>query len=115
MTDQEHPLEWEYPALGELKRWIATLQQRVEGDMGKTVRYGSGDLHTIGNSLRRLAPGIDPTISDEELAVAFYAMGKLARIFSGYEMGQIPDEDSWYDLHFYSMMALKIRETGSWL
>jgi len=112
-TNQE--LEWEYPALTPLLEWINSLHERINNDMGKTVRYGSGDLHTIGAAMRRLAPGISTEISDEEIAVAFYTMGKIARIFSGYEMGQIPDSDSWYDLHFYSMMAMKIRQTGGWL
>jgi hypothetical protein len=69
----------------------------------------------IGTALRSMTPNIDQSISNEELAVAFYTLGKIARIFSGYQMGLVPDDDSWFDLHFYSMMALKIRETGRWL
>jgi hypothetical protein len=66
----------------------------------------------LGAAMRPLVPRA--AVSDEELAIAFYAYGKLSRIIGAISDGRRPSDDCWHDLGVYARMAQRVRETGDW-
>lgn len=80
----------------------------------KAKEYGSTDLKIIGRAMREMI-GIDPDIvTDEEIGIAFYALGKIARVISAIGSGSAPSDDTWHDITVYAMMVRRVREVGSW-
>lgn len=108
--------------VAEITKWWADL---AAGDAAttapKAVEYGAADLEIMGAAMQSLFPGIDAYSSahqaaiGREMAVGFYALGKVARLFGAYQRGELPGEDCWFDLSVYSIMARRIRETGRWV
>ena len=94
--------------------WDKTTQDEIESMMPKVVEYGSNDLKMIGDALLALRKDLRGTVEPDELAVAFYALGKIARILGAYEDGNTPSDDSWHDLAIYARMALRVRDAGDW-
>lgn len=96
--------------------WLETHDQATrEATLPKAIQYGSVDLELMGQALEAMMPQLNGKIRGTELAIQFYALGKLARLVSGYAEGIVPDVDSWHDLEIYSKMAQKVRETGDWI
>ncbi len=87
----------------------------------KAIKYGAADLKIMGQAMQQLYPGKDDMDSQSlqalglEMACAFYALGKSARLFGAFEQGRAPTDDDWYDLHVYAGMARYIREHGRWM
>lgn len=88
----------------------------------KAVEYGASDLAIMGKAMEGLFPNLssNPDAAEREaigleMATAFYALGKVARLFGAYQQGRLPGEDSWFDLTVYSMMARRIRQSGRWV
>jgi len=108
--------------LEEMKKWWWLLgQQDIHNVAPKAVEYGSADLRIMGAAMQGLlekaaiASGIDtPPNAGLEMAIAFYALGKAARLFGAYEQGKIPSNDTWDDLRIYATMGKRVRETGEW-
>ena len=94
--------------------WEATTQDEIESLMPKVIEYGSNDLKMIGDALLALRPDLRDVVKPDEFAVAFYALGKVARIFGAYADGRTPSDDSWHDLAIYARMALRVRDAGDW-
>ncbi len=89
--------------------WERTSEKDLRVMLPKRVAYGAADLRIIGRGMAELVG--KPEMSDEEaveLGVAFYALGKVARIVSGFTTGG-DRTDSWHDLTVYSMMARACR------
>lgn len=74
----------------------------------KATEYGSADLEIMGEAMRQLVQ--DEDADGEEMAIAFYLLGKVARMFGAYAKGQEPSDDTLHDLTVYSMMARWGRE-----
>lgn len=107
-------------SLEELVGWLHGHDQDLNRLLVERAdEYGSGDLEIMAAAMNRLLPenGLDPEarwVVAREMAIAFYLMGKVGRMFSAYERGQVPGTDSWRDVEGYAKIALKLRETGTW-
>ena len=80
----------------------------------KAKEYGSLDLRIIGSTMRGMigiAPGV---VSDEEIGIVFYQLGKIARAVSAIASGRKPSDDTWHDMTVYSMMVRRVRDSGEW-
>lgn len=94
--------------------WHATTKDEIDSMMPKVIEYGSNDLKMMGEAMLGLKPELADKIEPEELAIAFYALGKIARIFGAYQDGSAPSDDSWHDLAIYARMAQRVRDAGYW-
>lgn len=102
----------------ELKKWWADKADFESGQVApKAVEYGSADLKIMGQAMAMVSGRFGDDIPDRvwiELAIAFYALGKVARLFGAYEQGRLPSDDTWHDLGVYCRMAQRVRESGGW-
>lgn len=101
----------------DLKSWLDELEARIGSEtLRKAVQYGSADLEVMGAAMVLLLPedSRDRRLG-LQMAVGFYCLGKVARLFGAFEQGHSPTADDWFDLHVYAKMGLKIMETGRWL
>lgn len=107
--------------------WMEEHHARVrEAAMEKALKYGSSDLEIMGKAMQMLIGAPPPpdwdTMSQEEkdrlgqqAAIAFYNLGKLARVISNFSsLGHPVASDSWWDGEVYAMMGFKIGATGTW-
>jgi hypothetical protein len=97
-----------------LKWWQQTTKDEIESMLPKVIEYGANDLKVMGDAMLLLRPDLVGKIHPEELAISFYALGKMARIVGAYADGQIPSDDSWHDLAIYARMAQRVRDAGHW-
>jgi hypothetical protein len=98
-----------------MRKWFKRHVRRVaDATVPKAVEYGSSDLHAIGIQMAVLKPELLTVVNPEELAIAFYLQGKVARLFGAYERGEAPSDDTWFDCEVYSQMAQYVREHGKW-
>lgn len=114
MTDEERAKKEKRE---ELTAWWYTQAQREVGlVIDKAIEYGAADLKVMGKAMLQLMPGGDeqPERVGLELAIAFYALGKVARLFGAFERGAVPSDDCWSDLGIYCRMAQHVREVGRW-
>jgi len=109
-------------AINRLTEWWEKLaQQDINATVPKAVEYGAYDLDIMGQAMVALADGMWTGATQEErlaigreMACAFYLLGKTARIFSAFQRGERPSDDTWLDVTVYSVMARRIRQTGMW-
>ena len=101
-----------------LTAWIRDHQQQLRaGAVAKAHEYGSLDLAIMGGAISNLWPGIGedaPPAAKLQAAIAFYLMGKVARVLSALAEGQPPPTDSWEDAEVYAMMGRYVQEHGQW-
>lgn len=91
--------------------WMAQASQDAATVIPKAVEYSANDLVVIGRGL----PGVpEGTGAAAEAGVAFYALGKAARLTGALGEGRLPSLDTWDDLAIYSMMGRYIRQHGRW-
>lgn len=98
------------------KWWLSKAEEEIVRTIPKSLEYGSADLNVMGSAMLHLIP--KERRSQQlglEMAIAFYALGKVARLFGAYERGELPSEDTWFDLAIYTRMAMRVRETGRWV
>jgi hypothetical protein len=111
-ADDVHPLE------ANLRNWwMRTAAEDIEPMLGKLGEYGSADLKLMGVAMQCLAaaPAQEITLEEGiERAIAFYELGKVARLFGAFEIGITPSPDTLHDGTVYSMMLRRVRETGNW-
>jgi len=95
--------------------WNDEAKRELDILLPKAREYGSSDLRIMGYALRDWL-GLDKFSAHdgEELAIAFYALGKVARLFSAYQDGRLPSRDTWEDLAIYARMAIRVREAQGW-
>ena len=96
--------------------WHDKAEEEVHGVVPKAEEYGSVDLEIVGFALRQLraSNGEIPT-SNAELGIAFYLLGKVARVIGAYADGRSPSDDTWHDMAVYTKMGQRVRETdGRW-
>lgn len=120
-TENQRKLDLEAAVQSLLSWWESLASHDAAKTAPKAVEYGAADLDIMGQAMVALGNGAwDGATQDERLAIgremacAFYALGKLARIFSAFQQGRPPSDDSWFDLTVYSVMARRIRQTGIW-
>jgi hypothetical protein len=93
--------------------WIAEGTDEAEMTLRKAEEYGSLDLEIIGKQLKQLASK-NQVVDPAEIGIAFYVLGKAARLMSGYAAGSKPSDDTWRDIACYTKMAQRIRSSGRW-
>jgi hypothetical protein len=100
--------------------WIMTAVDDLNKTVPKVEEYGgvndgSADLRVMGYALAELADlhDVDEAVK-HELAVWFYALGKISRLVSDYVRGEPGKADTWFDMVIYAMMARRIQEMGRW-
>lgn len=109
----------------ELAQWWRNLAEgEINAVVAKAVEYGATDLRDLGwqvlemaDRRRKLVDGDDSLGADAyatEVGIAFYAMGKLARIAAAIKEGRQPSYDSWHDLGVYARMAQRVHQVGAW-
>lgn len=99
----------------ELANWWMTQSAKETANLvPKAISYGSIDLDIMGDAMMLLMPKLEGVVAKQELALAFYLLGKVSRIFGALEQGVAPAADSWEDSSIYAKMAMRVRETGKW-
>jgi ABC-type lipoprotein release transport system permease subunit len=102
--------------LSEWWRWQA--EQEIEQTIAKSAEYGAHDLVQMGQVMADFANQEQALMANgvtrEEIAIAYYALGKITRIIGAYKEGRRPSDDSWMDLHVYAGMAIRARDKGGW-
>lgn len=103
-------------AAHELTQWLEALEENgIPETVRKAVQYGSSDLRVMGEALALLLPKERRSAHiGMQMAVGFYALGKVSRLFGAFEQGTLPTADDWFDLKVYATMGLRILETGDW-
>lgn len=96
--------------------WAKVAAEDAARTIPKVIEYGSADLKVMGAALQAMIPRGEelPARVGQEAAVAFYLLGKVARMFGAYAQGQAPTDDTWLDARIYAMMGHRIRERGEW-
>jgi hypothetical protein len=111
--------------LPELQQWLKAHDDHLYKEMiRKAVEYGASDFKVMGQALAGM---IDGEVAEGEdrvmvmnhrgqlMAVAFYMLGKIARMTSAFERGELPGIDSAMDIEQYAKIYQKIAETGRWI
>lgn len=87
----------------------------------KAMEYGSADLDVMGEALVATSAFDTAGMSLEtkrklgqELALSFYLLGKVGRMFGAYANGRLPSDDTIHDATVYSMMLRRVRAEGAW-
>ena len=93
--------------------WLEETKFELDSVIPKAVEYGSADLKVIGFALSQMI-GKPTNVTDDELGIAFYVLGKVARLIGGYADGRSPSSDTWHDIAIYTKMAQYARENGGW-
>lgn len=94
--------------------WMDRALVECRNLIPKAISYGSVDLDIMGDALVKLTGVVADGVPPQELALTFYALGKVSRILGALEQGVRPSEDSWADLAIYAKMAIRVREVGHW-
>jgi hypothetical protein len=127
VSDWREPEPGTLPAgetpVAELAAWWRNLaDEEIAEVVVKATEYGATDLRDLGAQILEMAGrgrGIQqlPCSYDQwatEIGIAFYAMGKLARIAAAIKEGRRPSYDSWHDLGVYARMAQRVHQVGAW-
>lgn len=95
--------------------WIAQAMKEADATVAKMEEYGSRDLVEIGRKMCELQHRVEPVTDVEamEIGCMFYLLGKVARVTSAIERGEVASDDTWFDISVYSKMVLSARE-GAW-
>jgi hypothetical protein len=99
----------------ELREWI--IKRITAGTVdtaAKYDRYGSVDFHVMGAAMAAMLGHTEPDSDfDGRLAaIAFYVLGKTARMVGALHRGEPPTEDTWWDTAIYALFGLRITEEG---
>jgi hypothetical protein len=115
-------------AEGELRAWWMSLARRdMDAVVPKAVEYSAYDLDIMGHALlawsgqewganggRGGADAQERSAVGQEMAIAYYVLGKVSRLIGAYHEGKLPSNDTWDDIRIYATMAARVRETGRW-
>ena len=99
----------------EMRKWFKDhVDGVVDATVPKAVEYGSHDLRLMGEMMFLLFPDLRGAVHPEELGIAFYQLGKIARVFGALAAGRRPSDDTWFDQEVYAQMVQFVREHGKW-
>ena len=112
---------WDWSGVGDLAMsfqdwWIEQAAVEARQTVSKMEEYGSGDLVEIGRQMWQMAGrdvGLLPRVHAMEIGCMFYLLGKIARVTSAVERGDMASDDTWFDIGVYAKMVLAARE-GAW-
>jgi len=94
--------------------WLGHASIEAEQTVAKMEEYGSGDLVEVGRQMAKMCGRtVLSPVEAMELGIAFYVLGKVARVTSAIERGDRPSDDTWFDLSVYAKMVLAAR-AGAW-
>jgi hypothetical protein len=93
--------------------WLDETRSELDSVIPKALEYGSADLKVIGFALSQMI-GEPKDVTNDELGIAFYVLGKVARLVGGYADGRKPSDDTWHDIAIYTKMAQYARHNGEW-
>jgi hypothetical protein len=99
MTIEETPMNELAEKLSDW--WSEVSIVDIDLTIPKVNEYGSHDLIAQGKAVR-------PELDDAEAAIygcMFYALGKVYRALNQLNRGEMPSEDTLFDLSIYAMMA----------
>jgi hypothetical protein len=102
--------------MSELRKWwLAHAATEADATIAKMNEYGSGDLVAVGESVMRLAGRPIPTDKSVamEIGCLFYLIGKLERAVSAHKRGDLPSDDTWFDLAVYAKMV-QAKRSNAW-
>jgi hypothetical protein len=100
----------------DLEQWLrVTFERELPGTLAKARQYGSADLEVMAGAMMQVMPMLKTHEQGLQAAIAFYNLGKVARVFGALCQGEDPHPDCNYDSHIYALMGLKVGETGRWL
>lgn len=91
--------------------WNNQAREEFAQTAVKAKEYSSSDLRIMGAAMEE--GGVKEGYG-EEAAIAFYVLGKVARAVGALQEGQVPSDDTWFDISVYAKMVMRIRETGRW-
>lgn len=99
--------------------WRSISESDAQRTVPKAIEYGSIDLNIIGFALGECIPALkekrhEGSTHAAEMGIAFYLLGKIARMVSAYSEGQEASDDTWMDVTVYSMMGRRVRDRGAW-
>lgn len=88
----------------------------------KAIEYGAHDLKVMGGAMwamlpeasKEKVPWQEVDQFGQLMAIAFYQLGKVARVFGSLLQGEYPRDDTEYDLRVYSFMYEHIKIHGEW-
>lgn len=93
--------------------WMEQAAIDLESVLKKLKLYGSLSFH--GHAYKRLMyDRMPPNVEGDEIAIAMYVAGKVARLIEGYSHGETPTDDTWDDIACYASMARWVRDHGRW-
>lgn len=99
--------------------WAADAAREAETVVPKAIEYGAGDLKLMGEGLALMYGPVHMQhleaqgVTVEELACAFYLLGKIARACSAYADGRRPHDDTFHDAAIYARMIKRLRVSGT--
>lgn len=102
------------------REWLRHLTDEIaDNAIPKARLYGTAELSHLGATLHQVRnmPGPTPAPTDRrnlQDALWFYTAGKLARWTAAVRREEQPSRDTVYDVLVYSLMWLKVEETGEW-
>lgn len=94
--------------------WRDRAEEEIERTVPKAIEYGDTDLRETGQWLAAIS---GRELSDQDAAewgVWMYVIGKLGRVTCAMERGELPSDDTLFDLGIYVRMAQRIRHSGNW-
>lgn len=97
--------------------WRGVSDSDAAKTLPKAQEYGSADLRLMGAAMLELLPNGEelPPRLGQEMAIAFYLLGKIARMIGAYAGGQEPSLDTLMDTRIYAMMLQRVRDKGEWV
>lgn len=100
----------------EIGKWLNAYIDREVGVMlQKAAEYGSVELIEAGRTLSSIMQIDDiPDSWAAENQIYQYVLGKLGRWTAAMRRGEQVSQDTVHDIFVYSLMVLKLRETGEW-
>jgi hypothetical protein len=95
--------------------WHRVSMEELDTLLPKAKRYGALDLDAIGFVLCAMIGKHDATKAyRQEIACHFYLLGKVGRMASAFQAGELPSEDTLMDAAIYARMMMRIRQHGAW-
>ena len=96
--------------------WKAQTAEDIERTTPKIEEYGTRDLTAMGMAFlesRGQLPGPNHFHAMTGIyGCMFYALGKTMRAIAALERGEMPSEDTLFDLSVYAMMARSYQNRG---
>lgn len=92
--------------------WVTQINSDIARTAPKIEEYGTKDLEAMGRLFAQIR-GVEWSSDIAAVwGIMFYAQGKIARAIASLERGEMPSEDTLFDLSIYAMMARSYQARG---